>query len=694
LQAASDLPSPTVSHGRDHRTMLRPTSLVSAPGDGGVTQTLATIVVAVIIVGVLYAGRDVFIPIALAILLSFVLAPLVRLLQSWWIPRGLSVVTVVFLAFVAIFALGGLIAVQVTQLAGELPRYQLTIQDKIRSLRATSGISDPLDRAAEVLKELNKEINRPAGMNQGALRRGAAAEQDSKPVPVEIRQPPPGPLESLSTLISPLLHPLATTGIVVVFVIFILLQREDLRNRVIKLAGSHDLQKTTAALDDAGRRLSRLFVTQLAFNTTFGVVIAAGLWFIGVPSAVLWGILSGVLRFVPYLGAFIAAIFPLTLALAVDPGWTMLLMTGALFLVAEPLVGHVIEPLVYGHSIGLSPVAVVVSATFWTLLWGPVGLVLATPITICLVVMGRHVERLEFLHVLLGDEPPLSPPEMFYQRMLAGDPVEEAERAEKLLKEQPLASYYDAVALKGLKLAQYDLARGALDDERVEKIKATVFELIEDLTDDDEPVPERADDAKRSEAAAEAASGAGRQTASREGSEHDVGPRARGALLCVAARSGLDEAAAGMLVQLLGRCGLGARLEGATAHSASNIFRLDTSNVAVVCVSCLDDASPAHIRYVVRRLRRKMPSAVILLGCWLADAATELAATVKADGAAATLSEAVERCRDAIRRSVIPTHDAATHEVGQDAAGDTPRGAPFSPLPAADPPTITKGAEA
>ena len=199
------------------------------------------------------------------------------------------------------------------------------------------------------------------------------------PVPVEVRQPDPGALESLRTLISPLVHPLATTGIIIIFVIFILLQREDLRNRLIRLAGSYDLQRTTAALDDAARRLSRLFLTQLIVNGAFGVVIGMGLWLIGIPSAILWGILAAVLRFVPYIGAVIAAAFPLALAVAVDPSWSMLLWTLALFLVVEPVVGHVIEPMVYGHSTGLSAVAVVASATFWTALWGPIGLVLATP---------------------------------------------------------------------------------------------------------------------------------------------------------------------------------------------------------------------------------------------------------------------------------------------------------------------------
>jgi hypothetical protein len=249
-----------------------------------------------------------------------------------------------------------------------------------------------------------------------------------------------------------------------------------LRNRFIKLAGSHDLQKTTAALDDGATRLSRLFLIQLALNTAFGVVIGTGLWIIGIPNPVLWGILAAVLRFVPYIGAVISAVFPLTLAAAVDPGWSMLLWTAALFLVVEPVVGHVIEPLLYGHNTGLSPVAVVASATFWTALWGPVGLVLATPLTICLVVLGRHVERLKFLDVMFGDRAALAPPEMFYQRMLAEDPAEAVDKAEEFLKERPLSTYYDDVALPGLKLAQNDIARATIDRARIEKIRTAVIE--------------------------------------------------------------------------------------------------------------------------------------------------------------------------------------------------------------------------
>jgi predicted PurR-regulated permease PerM len=272
-----------------------------------------------------------------------------------------------------------------------------------------------------------------------------------RPIPVEVRQPDAGALQTLAALISPLIHPLETTGIVVIFIIFILLQRQDLRNRLVRLAGSRDLQRTTAAIDDAAQRLSKLFLTQLALNAGFGLVIGVGLWFIGVPSAALWGMLTMVLRFVPYIGPPIAAIFPLVLAAAVGAGWGMVLWTAALFLVVESIVGQAIEPIVFGHSTGLSPVAIIASATFWTWLWGPIGLILATPLTVCLVVLGRHVDRFKFLDVMLGDQPPLTPPELAYQRMLAGDSDEAADQAEEFLKEKPLLAYYEEVLVEALK---------------------------------------------------------------------------------------------------------------------------------------------------------------------------------------------------------------------------------------------------
>jgi predicted PurR-regulated permease PerM len=622
-----------------------------------------------LVIAALYVGREVFVPVALAILLSFVLAPLIRLLQKVRVPRALAVIGVVLLAFAGITALATVMATQVTQLAGDLPRYQLTMREKVQSLRGSAAGSSALERAADVLQDLSKELDRPqadATRPINPLTPSASPAGEVKPIPVEVRQPDPGALQTLSAFITPLIHPLATTGIVIIFVIFILLQREDLRNRLIRLAGSHDLQKTTAALDDAAGRLSKLFLTQLALNAAFGAVIGVGLFFIGVPSPVLWGILAAILRFVPYIGAFISAAFPLALAAAVDPGWSMLLLTAALFIVMEPVAGHVVEPLVYGHSTGLSPVAVVVAATFWTWLWGPIGLVLATPLTVCLVVLGRHVERLEFLDVMLGDRPALSPPEIFYQRMLAGDPAEAADVAEEFLKERSLSVYYDEVALAGLRLARVDALRGVLDDARLERMRQTIEELVDDLSDhpDQEPKSGRTDDPEAIAAVA-ASEDEGKPADLAVLTPEDLNPQFRSEtpILCIGGQSPVDEAAALMLAQLLTKHGLSARLESTAALSVQSTSRLGNADVAVVCLSYLDAGSPAHMRYAVRRLRRKLPQAKIVLGCWTADtsatAAENLREAARADLAASTLREATALCLDLARTGPILSEAAA-----------------------------------
>jgi predicted PurR-regulated permease PerM len=621
------------------RTLEDVTSLLGA---------VAVTVLAVIIVSVLYLGREIFVPVALAILLSFVLAAPVSQLQRLRVPRGIAVVGVVLFAFAVIFALGSLIASQLNRLAGELPQYQSTIQGKIQSVRGVAGGSSTLERAEGMLQDLSKELNKPKnGASPKAANPVAAGGRSVTPVPVEVLQPDPGTLESLRSLIAPLVSPLATTGIIVIFVIFILIQREDLRNRLIRLAGSHDLQRTTAALDDAAGRLSRLFLNQLLINTGFGVLIGVGLWIIGIPSAVLWGILAAVLRFVPYIGSIIAAAFPLVLAVAVDPSWTMLAWTAVLFFVIEPAIGQVVEPMVYGRSTGLSPVAVVVSATFWTALWGPIGLVLATPLTVCLVVLGRHVERLAFLDVMFGDRPALSPPEIFYQRMLAGDPTEAAEKAEEFLKERSLSSYYDEVALPGLRLAQADLDREVLDVARLVKIRDAVSEFAADLSD---PVENTGKHETVDPEAAAALDGAPAQAELRIVNREELsGPwQSEHAVLCIAGRTPLDEAAGLMFMDLVRAHGLEGRIEGAETLATANIFRMETAGVALVCLSYLDTSSPAHMRFTVRRIRRKLPTAIIMLGVWNGDIADpnleQLRENAKADLACRSLHDAVNAC--------------------------------------------------
>ena len=447
-------------------------------------------------------------------------------------------------------------------------------------------------------------------------------------------------MQSLIDLVSPVIHPLATTGLIVIFVVFILLQREDLRNRMIRLAGSHDIQRTTAAIDDAAHRLSRLYLVQLGLNTAFAVVISLGLWIIGIPSPILWGILAGVMRFVPYVGAFLSALFPLTLAIAVDPGWTMLLWTAALFVIVEPLVGHVVEPLLFGKTTGLSPIAVVISAAFWTWLWGPIGLLLATPLTVCLVVLGRHVEKLEFLDVMFGSTPALSPQEVFYQRMLASDPLEAADQAEEFLAENRLAAYYDEVALPGLKMAQADVSRGVLVDTRVESLRDAAVELVSDLSD---IVPNlRASKAENGEA------NNGQPIEPTPATpKQDLAPEWQGdhPVLCVPGRSPLDEAAAQMLAHVLTRVGLPSRIEAAGALTTARLFRLDPAGVAMVCLSYLDTSSPGHMRYAVKRLRRKFPGSLVMVGAWHMDVderINTIKQTVAADFFVTTVTEAAQ----------------------------------------------------
>lgn len=617
-------------------------SFKALPGVPG--SAVTTVFFVALIATFLYVAREVLIPIALAVLLSFVLSPAVRLFQRLHIPRSLSVVAVVVIAFGVIFALGSLLVAQVNQLATDLPSYRSTLSDKIKSVRGVAGGSGTLERASEVLQDLSKEIEtpKPGGPRANITLPGVT----TKPIPVEVRQPEASALQTFVALITPLVNPLAMTGIVVIFVIFILLQREDLRNRLIRLAGAHDLQKTTLAIDEAGYRLSRLLLAQLALNAGFGAVIGFGLWVIGVPSAPLWGILAMALRFVPYIGAVIAAILPLIVAAAVGEGWSMVLWTAALFLTAEPLAGQVIEPMLYGHSSGLSPVAIVLSATFWTWLWGPIGLVLATPLTICLVVLGRHVDRLEFLEVILGNEPALNPSQLVYQRLLAGDPVEAIDQAETFLKEHALAEYYDDVLLEGIRLAGADARKGLLEEDRAIRIKETVAEVVEDLSSHADksfetpaPAADMSNLAQLTKAETEPAPGADELPA--EWHEERV--------LCLPGIGHLDEAVALIVAQVLRKRGFGVRAEQANSLSVSRIFTLDTKGISAICVCYIENASAAQIAYAVRRLRRKVPQAFILIALLASrDLVEDEKVKLRQDSHADAIEVSLEGVRDCL----------------------------------------------
>ena len=615
------------------------------------TPATTTLAFAVVIVASLYIAREALIPIALAVLLSFVLAPLVARLRKLKIPKIPAVLLSVLLALGIVLGIGSIIGTQIASLATELPLYQTTIEKKLGAVRELT-----VDRIAQLAAAMTRQINpgRRAAEAEQSIARGEASGADASarpPMQVEIRQPAPSPIELAELYLSPLIHPLTTLGIIFVVAIFMLAQKEDLRDRMIRLFGSGDLHRSTAAIDEAAKRLSRYFLLQLCLNSAFGLVVGGGLWLIGVPSPALWGVVATLMRFVPYVGAILSAALPVALAAAVDPDWTMVLWTIALFGVAETLMGQVIEPLVYGHSTGLSATAVIVSAIFWTWLWGPIGLILATPLTLCLVVLGRYVERLEFLDVLLGDRPALTPGENFYQRILAGDPDEALDYAERLLKERSLSSYYDDVVLKGLQLAANDLQRGVLDAAQVGTIRTATQSVVRDLDAFDDIEPAGGDLAKEPAPLAIDEVSLANKSAPPRLAPADLAPNWQGdaPVLCIAGRGSLDEAASEMLAQLLRKHGLGARLVPHAAASRDSIDELDTAGVAMICISYLEIAgNPAHLRYLLRRLRRRFESVPILVGLWPAEDAiltdTALRQQVGADFYTASLRDAVEAC--------------------------------------------------
>ena len=587
----------------------------------GVTS-LVTLCVGVVVISGLYLAREVLIPITLSVLLSFVLAPLVGLLRRTGLPRVPSVLLAVLVALGIVGALGALIGTQIAQLAGDIPTYATTIEKKVSTVRGYT-----VEQVATLMHRFGRM--EPAAPAQPAPPAQAPAPgQPKPPIPVEVHQPDPTPFQLVEQVVGPVLSPLATIGIVFVVAVFVLMQREDLRDRLIRLFGSSDLHRTTAALDDAAARLSTYFVTQLSVNAGFGAIIGAGLFFIGVPNPILWGIVAGLMRFIPYIGSFGSAAFPIILAAAVDPGWTKVLETLGLFLVIEPVVSQLVEPVIYGHRTGLSPVSVVISAIFWGWLWGVVGLILSMPLTLCLVVMGRHIHRLEFIAVLLGDEPALTPAESLYQRMLAGDTDEAVQAAEQMLKEQPLSAYYDEVVLPGLQLAANDSLRDVLTDDQLHRILDVVSGLVVDLADqDDGSVPDDLDPAWAGETA----------------------------VLCVAGRGPLDEAVCTMMAQILGKRGIRARVVSAEAVARSQIASLDVEGVQMMCVSFIEGGnSLSSLRYLTRRLHQRAPHAKLMIGLWRSDPALlideRLRAAVGAELYVNGLRDAVDQCLAAARQ--------------------------------------------
>lgn len=438
------------------------------------------IIASAVVFALLYFGREVLVPITLAIILSFVLLPMVRGLKRFGLGLTSAVLASVSVLATFIAGLAIVIGVQVVHVAVSLPQYKETIQAKVTALRELS-----VDHMAAAQSEAGRMFggldSQAHDVSVARASEGRASKASATPLRVEVQEPRESPQKAIAHFFSSVWGPLETTGIVLVVLVFVLMEHESLRDRLIRLAGSADLRATTTAINDAGERLSRYFAAQFAVNFGVGATVWIGLAAVGFPQATLWATLTAVLRFVPYVGTTLAAVSAAVFAAAIVPGWDLMIMIVALYVVVETITAQVVEPMLYGHTTGLSPLSVVVGAIVWTGLWGPVGLVVSTPLTLCLLVAGRHVKALAFLDILLGDAHALTMPERFYQRALSGDADEIIAAARSFLKRKTFASYCDKVLMRAMQLAGQDVDAGVLSLKEQLQIRDAILTVIETL---------------------------------------------------------------------------------------------------------------------------------------------------------------------------------------------------------------------
>lgn len=553
----------------------------------------------VLVVAVLYLGREFFIPLALAVLISFLLAPLIKKLERLKIGRVASVLAATMLAFSVIGGLGYIVGGQLIDLAKELPNYKTNLRAKVEAFRGTK--SGALSKATQTLQEVTNEMTAEAPPTSTHPTPGSDITQKSTveppPVPVKVIYKPGSALDTVWSYVVPLIGPLGMAALVIVFVIFILLELEDLRDRVIHLIGRGHLRVTTQAINDAGGRVSRYLFAQLIVNVTYGIPVGIGLYFIGIPNAVLFGLLAAVFRFIPYLGPCLGAAFPIFLSLAISPSWNTPLLTIGLFVVIELISNNAVEPWLYGSSTGLSPIAVIVSAAFWTWLWGPIGLLLATPLTVCLAVLGKYIPDLNFIDVLLGDRPPIAQEDRFYQRLLARDEEEICELAEKYLGEHNLDATFDELIIPALRMAESDFRAGVLTESTRAEMHQLVQELIESLGVEDTSKPSR--------------NAAGKETPTEILQEEEVP-----AVFCLPSCSQADELAALMLARILIQHDVAVKVCASKLLTNEMVEQAVASSSRLFCVSVLPPASVLPASLVCRRLREKLPDARITVGLW------------------------------------------------------------------------------
>lgn len=625
-------PDTTESAPGDATTPLGPLESLHTPH--GVQRFVFSATAIALCIAALHYGRSVLMPLAFAALLAFVLEPVVAWLRRRRVPHVAAVVTVIVLTLMGLTGAATVVGQQIVALSAELPTHRATIQKKLQALRPSGQAHPVLAEAARVVGMLEKEV----GAARDAVATGAAG-KESAPTKVLVEPAPPSPLRALGDMLAPVLMPLATAGFVVVLLIFMLLQRREMVDRIVRLSGGN-LHLMADAMNESATRVSRYLGAQVLVNVGYGIPMAAGLWWLDVPGAMLWGFLAAVLRFVPYLGPAVAALFPLLMAFAIDPGWTIVGWTLALIVFLELVSNNVVEPLAYGGSTGVSPVAVLLSAAFWALLWGPVGLIVATPLTVCIVVIGRHLGPLRSLGVLLGSAPAFDKPTQLYQRLISGDEEEAIELAQEEAARTSLQSFYNDSAVPMLALAAQTSTEDATAAHRHRVVSGTA-RIIEALRED----------------TAVAA------------------PAAAASVLCLGARNELDTLSAEMLVHLLQAQGHAARAVPAVSLAAETIAALDLQGVATAFVCSYHGAPQTHTRYLCRRLRKRVPSLRIVLCAWAAPAELLLpgaAAELGVDAVAVTLDEAAAHAGQApAAPAAAPATAAAASSVDAAAASAT-----------------------
>jgi predicted PurR-regulated permease PerM len=591
----------------------------------------------------LYFTREILIPFAFALTLTFLLTPVVAFLQRLHVGRIVSVLATVLVSIAVAGGIGWIIASQLVDVANQLPLYRQNIHAKIEAFHLPA--TGQLGHAAESVKEVVQELTSPSaaspvlpppGRNQ--KQRNALTAPPVSPMPVQMVQPPTNEWAELRDLGTPVLAPLGRTGIVVIFTVFMLLKREDLRNRLLRLVGLGQLNLTTQALDDAAGRVSRYLLMQFLVNAGFGILFGFGLYLIGVPYPVLWGVLAAILRIVPYVGTLTAAVLPIVLSLAVFDGWLRPLLVFLLVAGLELIVANFIEPWLYGAHVGISSLALLVTAVFWTVLWGPAGLILSTPLTVCVVVLGRYVPQLSFLHILLGDEPALAAEAQIYQRLLAMDQLEAHTIVGQFLKVRPLVELYDSVLIPALGMAEQDRHKGAIDAAREEFLFLSIDEMIAEFSE-----YQLVDGSSEEDSAA----------------LPDAAEHLKARILCLPAHDRADEITAAMLAQLLEQRGLAALSFPHVGPSPNDwIALIEARRTEVVCISALPPYAFAPARAMCKQIRERFPKLKVVVCVWGFTGDTQKAKArferTQPHRLSTSLAEAVEHIQELVRPKPKP----------------------------------------